>query len=150
MSREYIANTLRRLREKSEYTADQVGAMVGKSGKTVNAWENNRGQPDAEILMQLCDIYGVNDVLAEFQPTVKETIILTPHEAALISAYRNSPSMQAAVDRILNISDDEQKTQTIYRAARSVQNSEHEIEQRDGESMKKFADAPKVTKEEDL
>lgn len=67
MSRESIAKVLKRLREQSGLTADQVGAMVGKSGKTVNAWENNRGQPDAEILMQLCSIYNVEDILAEFR-----------------------------------------------------------------------------------
>ena len=67
MSREAIAKALKRLREESGLTADQVGALVGKSGKTVNAWENNRGQPDAEVLMQLCDIYNVKDILAEFR-----------------------------------------------------------------------------------
>lgn len=67
MSREYIASVLKRLREAKGLTADQVGEMVGKSGKTVNAWENNRGQPDAEILMLLCEIYGVKDVLATFK-----------------------------------------------------------------------------------
>ena len=53
MSRDYIASTLKRLRETTGLTADQVGAMIGKSGKTVNAWENGRGQPDAEILIKL-------------------------------------------------------------------------------------------------
>lgn len=76
MSREYIAKTLKRLREQSGLTATQVGELVGKSGKTVNAWENNRGQPDAEILMLLCDIYNVADILAEFRennvPTTKK------------------------------------------------------------------------------
>lgn len=67
MSREYIAKTLKRLREQSGLTADQVGELVGKSGKTVNAWENNRGQPDAEILIKLCDIYKVENILAEFR-----------------------------------------------------------------------------------
>ena len=67
MSREYIAKALKRLRDQSGLTANQVGVLVGKSGKTVNAWENGRGQPDAEILMQLCDIYRVNDILAEFR-----------------------------------------------------------------------------------
>ena len=67
MSREYIASVLKRLREASGLTADQVGEMVGKSGKTVNAWENNRGQPDAEILMLLCEIYRVEDILATFK-----------------------------------------------------------------------------------
>lgn len=80
MSREYIAKTLKRLRERSGLTADQVGALVGKSGKTVNAWENNRGQPDAEILMQLCDIYDVTDVLSEFRDT-DNTIKKAPTES---------------------------------------------------------------------
>ena len=72
MSREYIASVLKRLREASGLTADQVGEKVGKSGKTVNAWENNRGQPDAEILMLLCEIYGVEDVLATFKEGYKQ------------------------------------------------------------------------------
>ena len=66
MSRDYIASTLKRLRETTGLTADQVGAMIGKSGKTVNAWENGRGQPDAEILIKLCSIYKVNNILEEF------------------------------------------------------------------------------------
>lgn len=80
MSREYVAKTLKRLREQSGLTADQVGKLVGKSGKTVNAWENNRGQPDAEILMQLCDIYNVTDVLAEFRENNVSTVTKAPAE----------------------------------------------------------------------
>ena len=40
MSRETIAKVLRRLRMQSGLTANEVGEMIGKSGKTVNAWEN--------------------------------------------------------------------------------------------------------------
>lgn len=71
MSREYIAQTLKRLREDTGLTTVQVGEMVGKSGKTISAWENNRGQPDAEMLMQLCDIYKVDNILAEFNQNKK-------------------------------------------------------------------------------
>ena len=71
MSREYIAQKLKELRQKKGLTADEVGKQIGKSGKTVNAWENNRGQPDAEILMLLCEIYGVEDVLATFKEGYK-------------------------------------------------------------------------------
>ena len=67
MSREYIAQKLKELRQKKGLTADEVGKQIGKSGKTVNAWENNRGQPDAEILIALCDIYEVDDILKEFR-----------------------------------------------------------------------------------
>lgn len=105
MSRETIAKVLKRLREQIGLTADQVGALVGKSGKTVNAWENNRGQPDAEILMKLCDIYNVSDILAEFRENPQDRHFnLTKHEKDLITAYRNHPEMQMAVDTLLNVS----------------------------------------------
>lgn len=102
MSREHIANTLKRLRIESGLTADEVGEMIGKSGKTVNAWENNRGQPDAEILIQLCDIYKVDNILKEFSGE-KTSLSLTAHEVDLIKSYRNHPDMQKAVDRLLKI-----------------------------------------------
>lgn len=51
MSKKYIAAALKRLRERTGMKSDDVGAMIGKSGKTVNAWENGRGQPDAETLI---------------------------------------------------------------------------------------------------
>lgn len=78
--------------------------MVGKSGKTVNAWENNRGQPDAEILMQLCDIYNVGDILAEFRDDSSEPpFALSEKEKAVVLAYRARPDMQNAVDTLLSV-----------------------------------------------
>ncbi|MGM9551958.1 MAG: helix-turn-helix transcriptional regulator [Clostridia bacterium] len=126
MSRQYIANTLKRLREARGLTANEVGVLVGKSGKTVNAWENNRGQPDAEMLIKLCDIYNVEDILAEFKADMidihsiekHEAITLTPHEEKVISSYRNHPEMQPAVDKVLGIDTPEEKI-TVFRAARS-------------------------------
>lgn len=113
MSREYIASVLKRLREKSGLTADQVGEMIGKSGKTVNAWENNRGQPDAEILMQLCSIYNVKNILNEFNPnSERDDIVLSEHEKALIIAYRSNPAMQSSVDKLLGI--DESTSENIH------------------------------------
>lgn len=106
MSRESIAKVLKRLREQSNLTADQVGLLVGKSGKTVNAWENNRGQPDAEILMQLCDIYKVKDILAEFRDDIRaiDTNAFTPAEEEHIKKYRLLDQHgQKAVDSVLDI-----------------------------------------------
>lgn len=72
MSRDKIAKKLKELRQKRGLTASEVGEMVGKSGKTVNAWEHGLGQPDAELLIRLCDIYNVDDILAEFRDDEKE------------------------------------------------------------------------------
>ena len=61
MSKKYIASALKRLRISSGLTADEVGAKIGKSGKTVNAWENNRGQPDADKINEIAKFFGVTD-----------------------------------------------------------------------------------------
>ena len=107
MSKEYIASVLKRLRLQSGLTADEVGNLVGKSGKTVNGWENARSQPDAEILLQLCDIYNVDNILQEFSEiknTVKNVeITLSEHERKVIIAYRSHISEQATIDKILDI-----------------------------------------------
>lgn len=115
MSREKIAQTLKRLRIESGLTADEVGEKIGKSGKTVNAWENNRGQPDAEILIQLCDIYSVDNILKEFIGEQSEVLKLTQHEQDLILAYRDNKDMQQAVDRLLKI----EQTSIVKIAARN-------------------------------
>ena len=117
MSRETIAKALKRLREQSGLTANQVGALVGKSGKTVNAWENNRGQPDAEMLMNLCDIYNVADILAEFREDYKDAFAVSDHEKEVITAYRRNSEMRPAVDRLLGVKSN--KKITVYKAARS-------------------------------
>ena len=105
MSREYIAKKLKELRQNSGLTADEVGAKIGKSGKTVNAWENNRGQPDAEILIALCDIYEVDDILKEFRvdKVSAHTFTLSDHEKEVIIAYRQQPSLQIGVYRMLGV-----------------------------------------------
>lgn len=105
MSREFIAQKLQELRIKSGLTADEVGKKIGKSGKTVNAWEHNHGQPDAETLIALCDIYDVEDILMEFREEKPSSAIfhLNEHEQELVVAYRKHPAMQDAVDKLLGI-----------------------------------------------
>lgn len=103
MSRYEIASALKRLRTNSGLKADEVGAMLGKSGKTVNAWENGRGQPDADTLIALSDIYGVEDILSEFRGESKRRITLSAHEVDVILAYRSHSDDQKTIDKILDI-----------------------------------------------
>ena len=147
MSRETIAKVLKRLREQSGLTADQVGAMVGKSGKTVNAWENNRGQPDAEILMMLCDIYNVSDILSEFRDNSPEPpFALSEAEKSLVLAYRARPNMQNAVNTLLGLNSDGDTSDNvvIYRAARSAESHSDEIKSVPRDLIQKLKDAPET------
>lgn len=142
MSRETIAKALKRLRIQSGLTADQVGKIVGKSGKTVNAWENNRGQPDAEMLMLLCDIYNVSDILAEFRDDSKEAFAVSEREKAVITAYRSNPEMQSAVNRLLGISED--KKISVYKAARSEDEEEDGYVELTQEQLDRLINAPET------
>nr|DAL28163.1 MAG TPA_asm: Repressor protein CI [Caudoviricetes sp.] len=76
------------MRENQGLTADQVGTMIGRSGKAVNAWENGRGQPDIEMLMLLCKIYKVENILKEFQEYPESEKI---EQISNISGRRNLP-----------------------------------------------------------
>lgn len=111
MSREFIAMKLRELRIRQGLTADEVGRKIGKSGKTVNAWEHNHGQPDAETLIALCDIYEVDDILLEFREVMPKSVALnlSDHEKELVIAYRKHPEMHSAVDTLLGIAEEAQK-----------------------------------------
>lgn len=104
MSKEYIAKTLKRLRESVGLTADQVGEIIGKSGKTVNAWENGRGQPDAEILIKLCGVYKVDNLLAEFDTTntISKIKNFSAEEISIIKKYRDlDPRGRDVVNTVL-------------------------------------------------
>lgn len=57
--RPILASRLREFRVASGMTAKEVGLKIGKSEKTVSAWEHGRGQPDADMLFTLCDLYNV-------------------------------------------------------------------------------------------
>ena len=142
MSRETIAKALKRLREQSGLTANQVGALVGKSGKTVNAWENNRGQPDAEMLMNLCDIYNVADILAEFREDYKDAFAVSDHEKEVITAYRRNSEMRPAVDRLLGVKSN--KKITVYKAARSEDDEQDGYIEITQEMLDRIKNAPET------
>ena len=107
MSKFDVAGTLKRLRAKSGMTADEVGRIVGRSGKTVNAWEHGNGQPDAEMLIKLSQIYHVENMLDEFRAREPQKpddpFHLSDHERSLIIAYRAHPEFHAAIDSMLRI-----------------------------------------------
>lgn len=145
MSREAIAKTLRRLRLQSGLTASEVGALIGKSGKTVNAWENNRGQPDADMLMNLCDLYNVKDILSEFREVERDVFTVSHHEKEVVTAYRENSDMQPAVDRLLGVKNNKNKKKiTVYKAARSDDGEGDGYVQVSQEQIDKLLNAPET------
>lgn len=85
----YIAKRIRELRKSANMDVETVGAGVGRSGKTVSAWETGRNVPSAEMLIDLCQFFGVN-IDYFYPPEVTAPLHefpLSPDENELISIY---------------------------------------------------------------
>ena len=108
MSKQAIAKKLKELRELSGLTQSAVGAMFGKAYQTVASWESGKSQPDADTLIKLCDLYGVQDIIGTFAPTIESTSDLSLRnlsklEQALINKYRSLDAHgRGTVDTILD------------------------------------------------
>ena len=48
-----IAGLLKQYRERAGLTIREAGKLLGKSNQTVSAWEQGRGQPDADMFLKL-------------------------------------------------------------------------------------------------
>ncbi|MDR0944072.1 MAG: helix-turn-helix domain-containing protein [Ruminococcus sp.] len=124
MAQRSIGKTLRRLRENAGLSADDVGNALSRQGKTINAWENGRGEPDITALITLSTLFGVKNLLsliavdlygdtAPIRPEINET------EDRLISDWRTLDRfgrqtvikvIESELERVRFISDDpEQK-----------------------------------------
>ena len=112
MDKKTIGKTLRKLRNQNGMKPEEVGAMVGLSGKTISGYESGQRSPDAELFLRLCDIYKVTDVMAEFYGR-KSSVSLSQHEIEVVMAYRKSPSRQEAIDCLLSIEDKNDKSKEL-------------------------------------
>lgn len=84
-----IAALLKEYREKAGLTIREAGRLLGKSNQTVSAWENGRGQPDADMFLKLCEVYGVDSVSAFFGEPAPEPD-LSVDELELLEEWREA------------------------------------------------------------
>lgn len=84
-----IAKLLKYYRERAGLTIRQAGELLGKSNQTVSAWENGRGQPDADMFLKLCEVYNVESVSAFFGELPPEPD-LSIDERELLEAWREA------------------------------------------------------------
>lgn len=88
----------------SEYLAQNDFTVAPK---TIYGWENGHSEPNAKILMLLCNLYEIDDILKTFGfPFSNEEVLhLTRQEERLIKKYRENPDLQPIVDKLLDIDE---------------------------------------------
>ena len=108
MKNEQIGRILRYYRTLRELSVQNVSdklndANLPSATKTIYAWESGRTQPDADRLLYLCKLYGIDDILTAFGylPKDSEPLHATAFEKRLIQAYREHPEVQPAINKLL-------------------------------------------------
>ena len=85
-ARSILAAKLKEYRKRAGLTIYEVGEKIGKSGKTVGAWETGHGQPDAEMFIKLYFLYGLTSMSEFYGIEDKEA---PQDEIKLLNAYRS-------------------------------------------------------------
>lgn len=81
---------------------DKYGVNVAE--KTVYGWESNQAHPTSDMFVALCDIYKINSISDVFSDTKEaKGFPITAEERQIIEQYRNSPELQLAIRKLLNI-----------------------------------------------
>lgn len=127
---------LKWLREEKGYSMRQMAIALNLPYTTYVNYEQNKREPSSEILILISKYFGVSiDYLMgrTDQPESSKTE-LSDHEQEVITAYRDNPDMQPAVDRLLLI--DKPARSLIFRVAKSSENHSPEIIETDKDFSK--------------
>ena len=106
-----IGDTLRESRISAGISVEQISAILTRKGykasiKTIYSWENGNSSPSPDALLEMCDIYKIDNILATFgYDGYKEdgSLKLNLKENQIIEKYRSlDPHGQQTVDLILD------------------------------------------------
>lgn len=106
----------------------QVAQMADVPASTLySIIDRDNKKVDIDVLIRICKALDVSTDYILQNDDVAETIVLDNHEKKVITAYRNNPDMQPAVDRLLLIDNGPAQQSVIFRAASSKDNHSAEI-----------------------
>lgn len=86
---------LKQYREDKKMTQQELAKAIGKSFRTVQAWEREESFPNAEMVWRLCEVFDTdpNDFLGWWEEHPREdggSPGLTPEEAEVLGCYREA------------------------------------------------------------
>lgn len=148
-----IGELIHNRRIELKLTLEEVGYAVGVSKSTVKKWEDgfisNMKRDKIASLAKVLKINPVSLITGEMiMHTEEKEFTITIHEKKVITAYRQQPTLQEAVDRLLGVADNEMIAVPI--AARSSNNKPVEIAYISKEQLEKLNENNSVKDEVDL
>lgn len=104
-----IAKTLKYYRKKNKLSVADVAQKLDEVSsmpvaiKTIYGWESGQTQPDADMLLLLCQLYQINDILKTFGYKNEEEFHITEFEKKLIMQYRRKTGLQSIINEVLEL-----------------------------------------------
>jgi phage repressor protein C with HTH and peptisase S24 domain/DNA-binding transcriptional regulator YiaG len=96
-----MADMIRTYRKKARISQHDLGEMLGVTRNTVVNWEGGKYRPDIDLLLPLCEIFGIS--LYDLFGTEDRSLGISSREKDLLEQYRQiSPLSQRIVDRMVN------------------------------------------------
>ena len=103
-----IGTKLKEYRTKANMTVKEVSdyltAMDYKAGeKTVYSWESGNSQPTPDILLNMCILYGIENVLEAFGYDHDDSLSKDKLDQVITAYTEASEPIRQAVDKLLDI-----------------------------------------------
>lgn len=105
---EHIPKVLKEYRKKNHFSVNDVSLMLQERSlnvapKTIYGWESGQANPNADMLLTLCEMYNITDILSVFGYTEEDSFQITSAERVLLEAYRKHPEFQPAIHKLLDL-----------------------------------------------
>lgn len=106
-----IGDTLRESRISAGISVEQISDILTQKGykasiKTIYSWESGNSSPGPDALLEMCDIYKIDNILATFGYDGYRddgSLKLNLKENQIIEKYRSlTPAAQSHVDAVLD------------------------------------------------
>lgn len=153
---------LKQCRTSANETLEEIGILIGVHKTTVRRWETGETERiSLPIIQKLSNHFGVNPawLMGADVPMEKEVNINTPsqskttdmaltnHEKNVITAYRDKPEMQPAVDKLLGVVEELIELPAVARTKNGQSIKSIKLTREQLERLKR---AESITDEEDL
>lgn len=108
MMNDMIPRALKAARKQNHLSVKDVAVLLNDRSmvvaeKTIYGWESGQAQPNADTLLQLCEIYHIDNILETFGYEESPMINITEFEKDLILNLRKHPEMLDAVKKLLDM-----------------------------------------------
>ena len=98
-----IGSRIRKYRERKGLSQTELAEKISISCGRLSNWEQGVHRPNADIIANICRALDISP--SELLDVQISTDTLNEQERKLVSAYRNKPELQNAVNILLGIND---------------------------------------------